>query len=402
MCGLIDLDSGEATLFGYEPTLSDSIWSGKLPTLTERAFWCGVERIGTIDNLNTHIGWVLDDNRRVHIPPPYQAEVKIKLASLLNIDIKTLSILYSPELIFTLAEMREVKSAEEIEAIDEAYEIGARMQLRAMELCREGVVEATISGELEGMARAEGLGVSFAPITTQHGERLHNVERWGVLESGRLFLCDSGVQARSGYCSDHTRTYPVNGKFTNVQRDIYSVALAAHNHITSICLSGVAYNELKSECYRIIGDGLRGLGFLRGSDEAIAESGAVSLFMPHGVGHGLGLDVHDCQAFGERSFDLTPYKEFAQECRSCIIRSQWILHEGTVLTNEPGIYFIPELIESKRAEGVYNEVVNFEMVERHLDFGGIRIEDDLIVTSDGCRKSGSNSDLHIPISVEEF
>ncbi len=398
MCGVVDLDSGEAILFGREPSLNDAIWSGRLPSLGEHAAKAGVERCRDIGELSNYLM-----GRRIHLLPPYQAEVKVALSNLLVVNIIELEKFYSAELIFALGAMRERKSSEEIEAIDEAYEIGARMHLRAMELCREGIVEATIGGELEGMARAEGINSAFLPITTQHGERLHNVDRYGVLSSGRLFLCDAGVQARSGYCSDHTRTYPVNGRFSAEQRDIYNVVLAAHNRVSEIARAGMLYSELQSETLRVIGAGLRDLGFLRGSDELIAESGAASLFMPHGVGHGLGLDVHDCQAFGERGFDLSRFdEEVTKGVTSCLIRSQWRFEEGTVLTNEPGIYFIPELIAKRRAEGAYRDIVNYDLVERFIDFGGIRIEDDLIITVDGCRKSGAKSDIRIPITINEL
>ncbi|MFR9650730.1 MAG: aminopeptidase P family protein [Rikenellaceae bacterium] len=393
MCGVIDLDSGAEILFGSEPTLDDAIWSGKLPALSDHASMAGVERSRGIGELSSYLV-----GRKIHLLPPYQAEVEVKLCKLYA----NKRLHYSPELIFTLGAMRERKGAEEIAAIDEAYEIGARMHLRAMDLCREGVVEATIGGALEGMARAEGLNSSFTPIATQHGERLHNVERWGVLESGRMFLCDAGVQARSGYCSDHTRTYPISGRFTAEQRDIYNIVLAAHNRVAEIAKAGMLYTELQTETLSVIGAGLRDIGILRGSDEVIAESKATTLFMPHGVGHGLGLDVHDCQAFGERGFDLSQYPEQAAQCTSCLIRDQWVLEQGTVLTNEPGIYFIPELIEKRRSEGVYRDVVNFDMVERFINFGGVRIEDDMIITEGGCRKSGAMSDIHIPITINEL
>lgn len=393
MCGVIDIDSGDTILFGKEPTLNSAIWSGKLPSLSDHAFRAGVDRERDISELNSYLV-----GRKIHLLPPYQAEVEVRLSNL-HVDSK---LHISPKLIFTLGAMRESKSQEEIEAIDEAYEIGARMHLRAMDLCREGVVEATIGGALEGMARAEGLNSSFTPIATQHGERLHNVERWGVLESGRMFLCDAGVQARSGYCSDHTRTYPINGRFTPEQRDIYNIVLAAHNHVAEVAKAGMLYTELQKEALKTIGAGLRDIGILSGSDDVIAESGAATLFMPHGVGHGLGLDVHDCQAFGERGFDLSKFADHAAGCTSCLIRDQWILEQGTVLTDEPGIYFIPELIESRRAEGLYNGIVNFDLVEKFIDFGGIRIEDDLIITESGCRKSGAMSDIRIPLTINEL
>lgn len=206
----------------------------------------------------------------------------------------------------------------------------------------------------------------------------------------------------SGYCSDHTRTYPINGRFSDIQRDIYNVVLRAHDHVKSVVHSGIRYTDLQRETLRQVGDGLRDLGFLRGSSDEILSSGAATLFMPHGVSHGIGLDVHDCEALGERSFDVTKYAEYAERSTSCIIRSNWVLNTGTVISNEPGIYFIPELVERRRREGFCSEVINYEMVEKHLTFGGIRIEDELIITVDGCREVGSTAPNRIPKTIDEI
>ncbi len=400
--GVIDLESGESSIYGDDGSLEDVIWTGAQPTLRSLAAEVGVESTSTIEGLRGYLSQVSGQGRRIHTLPIYRAEERIELASMLNINISQLSELHSGELIFGVAELRERKGAEEIEALDSCYEIGYEMHTAAMRQVREGVVEREIGGRLEGIARSLGQGVSFPPICTQHGETLHNVEREGRLEAGRLMLCDAGGESLAGYCSDHTRTYPISGRFSAVQRDLYNIVLRAHDHIGRIAAPAMPYAHLQRECYRVLGEGLREFGLLRGSMDEILESGALALFMPHGVSHGIGLDVHDCEAMGERSFDLARFEKQAAGSTSCILRSRWILNEGTVLSNEPGLYFIPELIARRRSEGFCRDVVNYAMAERHLDFGGIRVEDMLLITHDGCREIGANSPHRIPITVEQL
>ncbi len=395
--GVIDLSSGSTKLYGDDPTLHDLIWTGSRPTLATMGEEVGVTTTERVEELHREITEALRLGRRVHLLPPYRGETKIALGSLLGVHISQIKEYISSELIYAIADLRERKGREEIEELERSYKIGYQMHTTAMRMTHAGVIEREVGGVLEGIARAMGGGVSFPPIYTQHGERLHNIDREGRLINGRLLLCDAGGETLEGYCSDHTRTYPVSGRFSPAQRDIYSVVLSAQRHITSIARAGMRYVELQSECYRLIGEGLRALGFLKGEMSQIEESGVVSLFMPHGVGHGLGLDVHDCEAMGERSSVMTN-----GESTSCIVRSKWILQEGTVITNEPGVYFIPELIEARRSEGLYRELVAWDRVAKYLDFGGIRIEDDLVITSDGAYEIGAKESNKIPRTIEEI
>lgn len=400
--GVIDVDSGVSMLYGRDSTLDDIIWTGELPTLAELAHGVDVEATFSLERLVADVAKWQGQFRKIHITPPYRGESKIALAELLSISVAEISNHLSPDLIFALAAMRERKGDEELAELESTYRIGYEMHTTAMQMTRPSVIEREIGGALEGIARRLGGGVSFPPIVTQHGETLHNTSREGVLESGRLLLCDAGGESLEGYCSDHTRSYPINGRFSDIQRDIYNIVLSAHNHICSIARPSMLYAELQRECYRVLGDGLRAIGLLRGSDEAILDSGAVSLFMPHGVGHGLGLDVHDCEGLGERSFDVARYADHAKESTSCIIRSTWLLQPRTVLTNEPGIYFIPQLVERRRVEGFCSDIIDYDKVLRYLDFGGIRVEDDLIITDDGCREIGASFERRIPTTIDEI
>ena len=266
-------------------------------------------------------------------------------------------------------------------------------------MCRPGVVEREIAGAMEGVAKSMGSGVSVPSIVSQHGETLHNLCSDGVLQKGRLLLCDAGGETAGNYCSDHTRTYPVGGKFTAQQREIYEIVLAAHDHVAKIVRPGMMYTDVHNAAYLKLAEGLIGVGLVDGAASDVVASGAMTLFMPHGLGHGLGMDVHDCEAMGERSFDFSSIAERAAASGTCIYRAAWRLRPNTVMTDEPGIYFIPALIDKCRAEGLYKGIVDYEALEAYRDFGGIRIEDDLLLTDKGCRMLG---DKKIPATVDEL
>ena len=220
-----------------------------------------------------------------------------------------------------------------------------------------------------------------------------------MLEAGRLLLCDAGGEGLDNYCSDHTRTYPVSGRFTPIQREIYQIVLEAHDHVAAIVHAGMMYSDIHRAAYLKLAEGLAGIGLLKGSAEDAVAAGAMTLFMPHGLGHGLGLDVHDCEAMGERSFDFASIAGRAAASGTCIYRAAWKLRPGSVMTDEPGLYFIPALIDKCRTERLYRGIVDYDMLESLRNFGGVRIEDDLLVTNGGCRFIG---DRRIPITVDEL
>lgn len=400
LTGVIDADTGEEWLFGDDFTVEDIIWTGPQPLLRDMAAEVGIEKTAPAKELAALLRKAIALGRRIHYLPIYRAELKLQLSELLGIAPALLHDYKSVDLMLAVAEMREKKGSEEIEAMERAFHIGYAMHTTAMRMCRAGVVEREIVGALEGIARSMGQGVSFPSIVSQHGETLHNLNSEGVLENGRLLLCDAGGESLEGYCSDHTRTYPVSGRFTDRQRDIYDIVLNAHDHIARIVRPGMKYHEeIHLEAYRKLAEGLIGVGLLKGSADDAVASGALYLFMPHGLGHGLGMDVHDCEAFGERSFDFSSIAGRAAESATCIYRSAWRVQPGTILSDEPGIYFIPALIDKSRTEGLYRGIVDYERLESYRDFGGIRIEDDLLVTETGCRMLG---DKKIPVTAEEL
>ncbi len=400
LTGVIDAESGEEMLFGDDFTVEDIIWTGPQPRLVELGAGVGVSNCQPLKALDGVLATAMKQGRNIHYLPPYRGESKIELSRLLGLPISDLYNHKSVDLMFAVAEMREVKSAEEIEAMERAFQLGYAMHTTAMKMCKAGVVEREIAGAMEGVAKAKGLGVSFPSIVSQHGETLHNLNCDGILENGRLLLVDAGAESVENYCSDHTRTYPVSGKFTEKQKEIYEIVLRAHDEAPKNMKTGAMYmEEVHKKALLTLAEGLHDVGLIHGSAEDAVEAGAMYLFMPHGLSHGLGMDVHDCEAMGERSYDFSEMKERAIASGTCVYRAAWKLREGTVMSNEPGIYFIPALIDNSKADGLYKGIVNYDRLEEYRDFGGIRIEDDIVVTAEGGRVIG---DKHIPSTVEEL
>lgn len=400
LVGVIDLDEERDYLFGDDYTVDDIIWMGPQPSVAELAASVGVEHSAPFAAARDFIQGAIRGGRKAHYLVPYRGEGVLLMSRLTGIKTSEHYNHYSVDLAINVAAMREEKSAEEIEELERAFEIGYAMHTTAMRLTKAGVPERMIAGAMEGVTHQLGDGVSFHSIVSQHGETLHNHCHDGICENGRLLLVDAGAETVNNYCSDHTRTYPVSGKFTPLQRDIYNVVLHAHDEVLRIARPGM-YNDLHKASYKALAEGLIGLGLMRGdADEAVA-AGAMRLFMPHGLGHGLGMDVHDCEAMGERGMaDYGAMLARADEIDTCIIRDRWRLRPGTVLTDEPGIYFIPAYIEQWKAEGKCAEFINYDKLGAFYTFGGIRIEDDLLITEEGNVMLGG--DKHIPVTVEEI
>ena len=295
--------------------------------------------------------------------------------------------------------MRDKKSTEEVAQIEEACATSYEMHTLAMRMCRPGVTEREIAGAIEGVALRLGWGVSFHSIVSQHGETLHNHNHDGVLQAGRMLLVDAGAEAASGYASDNTRTIPVSGKFTSKQKDIYDIVLAANNHAFAISAPGMRYVDVHLAASRVLLEGLHSLGLVRGSVDDAVAAGVHSLFMPHGLGHQMGLDVHDMEDLGERfvGYDDETPRSSHPSCSACRMGRR--LQPGMVVTVEPGIYFVPDLITKWRAERSAGAgFIDFGRVEGYLDFGGIRLEDEMLVTTDGNRMLGAH---RIPISTKD-
>ena len=271
-----------------------------------------------------------------------------------------------------------------------------------MRLTKPGVTEKFIGGQIDGIANSYGAMVSFPTIFSQQGEIMHGNPTMDVLQSGRLALCDAGAETINNYCSDTTRTYPVNGKFSQRQLEIYSIVEACHDHALQIAKPGIKWYDVHMSVCRLMTDRLKELGLMKGDTQEAVKAGAHAMFLPHGLGHMMGMDVHDMEALDQRYVgyddEIQPSNQFGTNA----LRLGRRLQEGFVVTDEPGIYFIPALIDDWKASGHCKEFINFNLLETYKDFGGIRIEDDLLITKDGCRFIGKDRIPYHPAEIEEF
>lgn len=306
------------------------------------------------------------------------------------------------KLIHAVVKMRATKEAQEIAAIDRACDVGYAMHTTAQLLIKPGVTERFVGGQVDGIARSLANGTSFATIFSQHGEIMHGNPSEAKLEAGRLALCDAGCEL-DDYCSDHTRTMPASGKFDQRQLEIYSIVEACHDYVLEVAKPGVRYMDVHFAVCRMMTDRLKELGLMKGDTEEAVRAGAHAMFLPHGLGHMMGMDVHDMEGLGQIyvGFDEETRPNLEQFGTNCL-RMGRRLEEGFVVTDEPGIYFIPALIDEWKTNGHCKELINFEKLETYKDFGGIRIEDDVLITKDGCRFLGTKRIPYHPHELEEY
>ena len=396
--GVIDVEGGEETIFGNDFTMDDIIWMGPQPSVSFQASEVGVANSAPLSNLKPLIEKAMHQGRKVHFLPPYRHANKLWLEELTGFRVAQLSTNVSVELIKAIVNLRSVKSELEIAEIERACDIGYEMHTTAMRMCRPGIKEQLIAGAIEGIALSHGAGVSFPTILSMNGETLHNHYHGNILTEGRLMLTDAGAETNMNYCSDFTRTMPVGGRFTQRQKDIYNIVVAAHDCAINHARPGNTWKEVHLEVCRTLTRGLKELGLMQGDvDEAVA-AGAHALFMPHGLGHMMGLDVHDMEDLGQiyvgYDDEIRPSTQFGLAS----LRMGRRLQEGFVITDEPGIYFIPALIDQWRAEGMHTNFLCYDAIEKYKDFGGVRLEDDVLITATGSRFLGQK---RIPLYVDE-
>ncbi|MBQ0020939.1 MAG: aminopeptidase P N-terminal domain-containing protein [Bacteroidales bacterium] len=403
LVGVIDADEGKEYLIGNDIDIEDIVWFGQVDSVADMAAEAGVANSAPMSELKVLVDKAKAQGRKIHYLPPYRHDTQIQLMDLLGIHPSQQKANASVELIKAVVDQRAVKSAEEIAEIEKACAIGYEMHTTAMKLCQPGVTEQYIAGVIGGIASAKGCITSFPSILSMHGEIMHGYPSPRPLEAGRLMLCDAGAETNENYCSDNTRTTPISGKFTQRQRDIYSIVEECHDYALSIAAPGVKWWDVHFGVARLMTDRLKELGLMKGDTEEAVRNGAHAMFMPHGLGHMMGMDVHDMEGLGQNyvGFDdeVQPnLEQFGTNCLRCGRR----LQEGWVMTDEPGIYFIPALIDDWRSKGINKDFLNFDMLETFKDFGGIRIEDDILITQDGCRFIGKELIPYHIADVEAF
>ena len=401
LVGVIDIDNDEEWLFGDDIDVEDIVWMGYTPSVADLAAEVGISKTAPMKDLAEMINsqWSLLNK---HFLPPYRFDTKIQIMDLLGIHPSEQKEKASLVLIQAVVKMRSTKEAQEIEAIERACDVGYAMHTTAQLLIRPGVTERFIGGQVDGIARSLAKGVSFATIFSQHGEIMHGNPSDAKLEAGRLALCDAGCEL-DDYCSDNTRTMPVNGKFSQRQLEIYSIVEACHDYVLEVAKPGVKYMDVHFAVCRLMTERLKELGLMKGDTDAAVAAGAHAMFLPHGLGHMMGMDVHDMEGLGQIyvGFDEETRPNLEQFGTNCL-RMGRKLEEGFVLTDEPGIYFIPALIDDWKASGHCKEFINFDKLETYKDFGGIRIEDDILITKDGCRFLGTKRIPYHPQELEAF
>ena len=403
LVGVIDVDNDSELLFGDDIDIEDIVWYGSVDSVAQMAASVGVAQTAPMSALSQFCSQARAAGRTLHFLPPYRHDTMLTITDLLGIHHSRQRDEASLTLIRAVVKMRSSKTAEEVAELEKAAEIGYQMHTTAMRLARPGVTEKYVGGQVDGIARSLGAQVSFATIFSQHGEIMHGNPSMALLEEGRLALCDAGAETMSHYCSDNTRTFPVSGRFTGRQLDIYRIVEECHDYVLTVARPGVCYRDVHFGVCRLMTERLKELGLMRGNTDDAVSAGAHAMFLPHGLGHMMGMDVHDMEGLGQI------YVGFDDEVRPNLeqfgtnaLRMGRRLEEGFVVTDEPGIYFIPALIDDWRASGHCKDFLNFDLLETYKDFGGIRIEDDVLITADGCRFIGEKRIPYHPADVEHF
>ena len=395
---IIDLDNGNETIFANDVEIGDIIWMGPQPSVASVAASVGVEKSAPYTDLNAAVAKVLAEGRPVHFVKPSRYYNTMKIASLLGCGTDEVAGRFSLALTKAIISMRLVKEDCEIEAIDDACNLGYEMHTMARNSIVPGIIEQEIVGKMDGVTLSKGWGVSFPTILTQHGETLHNHLHDKIIEPCKLMVIDAGAESNVHYASDFTRTYPTSGKFTAKQREIYQIVCDCNEFAFSMTRPGISYREVHLKTMHLMLEELRALDIVRGDVQDMVEAGIAGLFMPHGLGHNMGLDVHDMEDYGENYVGYDDDQSRSPQLGLGSLRMARKLVPGNVITDEPGIYFIPALIEKWKSEKTDQGFVNYSKLESYYDFGGIRLEDDVLVTADGARRLGKE---RLPISPDD-
>lgn len=386
--GLMDFNSGKDWIFGNDVEMDDIIWMGPQPTVKELAEKIGVIDTAPLSRLEDVIKDATSKRRKIHFLPPYRGENKMVLGSLLKENPCQMKTMASTELIRAVISLRSIKEQIEIDEIEKAIEIAYEMHVTAMKMCKQGVKEQDIFGTIEGIALAKGGGTSFPVILSVNGQTLHNHAHGNILQKGRMMVTDAGAETIMHYSSDITRTTPVGGKFNQRQKEIYEVVLKANIEAINATKPGISNRDIHMIASKIITSGMKDLGLMKGNTDEAVAAGAHALFMPHGIGHMMGLDVHDMEALGENYVGYNDEIKRSDQFGLAFLRFALPYKPGHVFTVEPGCYFIPELIDQWKAEGKHKDFINFDKVETYKNFGGIRIEDNVLLTAKGHKLLG--------------
>jgi len=397
LAGVIDFESGEDYLFGDDLSLDDIIWMGHLPSMRSLGEKAGISQVLPYIKLSTYLEEALQQGRVIHYLPPYRDDNLLEIARLTKLPWEKVKSGASLELIKGVIALRSIKETVEVEDIIRAVDTSYEMHTTVMKMARPGIYEREIAGHIEGIALSQGTMTAFPIILSMDGQTLHNHYHGNILEQGRLIVTDAGAETVNHYAGDITRTVPVDGKFSQQQKEIYEIVLEAEVSSIDKIRPGVPYRDIHKDAARIIALGLRDLGLMKGDVDEAVNAGAHAMFFPHGLGHMMGLDVHDMEGLGENLVGYNERIKRSDQFGTAYLRLGKELESGYVITVEPGIYFIPALIDRWRSEGKFTAYIDYEKVESYKEFGGIRIEDDILVTEIGSLLLGKP----IPKTVQE-
>jgi Xaa-Pro aminopeptidase len=400
LAAIIDLDEGTTRLYGDDPDLDDVVWMGERPSMEAYAERAGVSTTASRSALADDLGSAIRQGRPVHFLPPYRQNHYHRLRALLGLCPDRTDAYASSSLIRAVVDQRSVKSTEEIEQLETAVTVTARMHEHAMGRATPGRTERQIAGALSGIAEAEGRGLSFRPTCSVQGEVLHNHMYSNALSDGDLLLVDAGAASPLHYAGDVTRVTPVGGSFSDRQRALYEAVLDAQTAAIDAIEPGVPFRDLHLLACRVLAGHLVELGLMTGDPEAAVAEGAHALFFPHGLGHMLGLDTHEMENLGEDAVGYAPDQSRSEQFGLHTLRLARPLKPGFVVTVEPGCYFIPELVRRWRRDGRHDAFIDYDTVADFVGLGGIRIEDDVLVTEEGARVLGPGIPK-APEAVEE-
>ncbi len=397
LAGIIDVEEDKEIIFGNELTMDDIVWTGPQTSVHDLAVMVGIKETMPYNKVEKILHAAQAQRKTIHFLPPYRAVNQAKLARYFDLNYEAVPQHASINLIKAVIAQRAIKSTEEIVEMEKAVNTSRAMHMAAMKIAKAGLKEQDLVGAVTDIAIANGGHLSYPAIITVNGQTLHNHHYHNVLESGQLVLGDFGAETSMHYAGDITRTFPVDKTFTDRQKEIYNIVLKAEQDCIAGLRPGLTYQQVHLQAASIITEGLKALGLMKGNVEEAVQAGAHALFFPHGLGHMIGLDVHDMEDFGE---DYVGYDEKIKridQFGTKYLRLGRNLESGFVLTVEPGIYFIPELIDQWKAEGRHSDFLNFDKILQYKDFSGIRIEDNVLITEDGHKILGD----HIPKTVEE-
>ncbi|MCI5725494.1 aminopeptidase P family protein [Fusobacterium sp.] len=397
LVGIIDIDNDKEIIFGNDYTISDIVWMGKQKYLKELVFEVGIKSFIEIEELKSY----LVKRKNIRFTNQYREDIKNFISSLIDINPFNFDDYTSFELVNAIIAQRNIKSDVEIKEIEKAVNITKEMHLAAIKNVRIGMKEFELVAEVEHATKKNNAYFSFQTILTKNGQILHNHYYGNTLKSGDLVLLDCGAINENGYCGDMTTTFPVSGKFSERQKLIHNIVRDMFDKAVEISKVGVFYRDVHLEVCKVMAENFKKIGLLKGNVEELVSKGAHALFMPHGLGHMLGMTVHDMENFGEINVGYDEEIQKSKQFGLSSLRLGRRLQIGYVFTIEPGIYFIPDLFEKWKKEKLYEEFLNYEEIEKYMDFGGIRMERDILITENGAKILGE-SFPRTADEIEEF